>query len=53
MDEDRYLYSPLGIMFVTMGENHEQVSFAYPFHGVSSFPSGIIVIAILNYHYVV
>ncbi|VBB25692.1 unnamed protein product [Acanthocheilonema viteae] len=40
MDEDHYLYSPLGIMFVTMGENHEQVSFAYPFQGDSSFPSG-------------
>ncbi|VDK75514.1 unnamed protein product [Litomosoides sigmodontis] len=39
MDEDRYLYSPLGIMFVTMGENHEQVSFAYPFQGDFSFPS--------------
>ncbi|CAG9530894.1 unnamed protein product [Cercopithifilaria johnstoni] len=39
MDEDRYLYSPLGIMFVTMGENHEQVSFAYPFQGDFSFSS--------------
>ncbi|KAM3721895.1 GATOR complex protein [Dirofilaria immitis] len=38
MDEDRYLYSPLGIMFVTMGENHEQVSFAYPFQNDSSVP---------------
>uniref|UniRef100_A0A1I8EP42 GATOR complex protein NPRL3 n=2 Tax=Wuchereria bancrofti TaxID=6293 RepID=A0A1I8EP42_WUCBA len=39
MDEDRYLYSPLGIMFVTMGENHEQVSFAYPFHNASTVTS--------------
>ncbi|VDM43381.1 unnamed protein product [Toxocara canis] len=31
MDEERYLYAPLGLMFVTMGDNHEQVSFSYPF----------------------
>ncbi|EFO23563.2 alpha globin regulatory element [Loa loa] len=39
MDDERYLYSPLGIMFVTMGENHEQVSFAYPFQSASSVPT--------------
>ncbi|VDM95177.1 unnamed protein product [Thelazia callipaeda] len=36
MDRDQCMYSPLGIMFVTMGENHEQVSFAYPFPGSHS-----------------
>uniref|UniRef100_A0A915C965 GATOR complex protein NPRL3 n=1 Tax=Parascaris univalens TaxID=6257 RepID=A0A915C965_PARUN len=31
MDEERYLYAPLGLMFITTSENHEQVSFTYPF----------------------
>ncbi|VDK36843.1 unnamed protein product [Anisakis simplex] len=31
MDEEKYLYVPVGLLFVTLGENHEQVSFAYPF----------------------
>lgn len=43
MDEDRYMFAPLGLMFVTMGDNHEQVSFAYPFQSDSSVSSGLLL----------
>lgn len=31
MDDEKYLYVPMSLLFVTLSENHEQISFAYPF----------------------
>ncbi|VDN58358.1 unnamed protein product [Dracunculus medinensis] len=31
MGDERYMNAPLGVLFVTMGANHEQISFSYPF----------------------
>uniref|UniRef100_A0A0N5AQU3 GATOR complex protein NPRL3 n=1 Tax=Syphacia muris TaxID=451379 RepID=A0A0N5AQU3_9BILA len=29
--ENKYLYAPMSLLFVTLSESHEQISFAYPF----------------------
>lgn len=45
MDDESYLNSPLGLLFVTMGENHELVSFSYPFNSdsVSATDSAYVI----------
>ncbi|VDD94137.1 unnamed protein product [Enterobius vermicularis] len=43
MDDEKYLYVPLSLLFVTLSENHEQISFAYPFQSSKAVNCGNIL----------